>query len=79
MNESTWKKTLDEALVDLYKLTKELGGTMTGEHGVGLKRKKYLRIFMNDEEIEFMMKIKKALDPNLILNPGKIFPERDKS
>jgi len=79
MNESTWKKTLDEALVDLYKLTKELGGTMTGEHGVGLKRKKYLKIFMNDEEIEFMMKIKKALDPNLILNPGKIFPERDKS
>ena len=78
MDKSIWKETLDKALMDLYKHTKELGGTMTGEHGVGLKRKKYLNIFMSDKEIEFMMKIKKALDPNNILNPGKIFPEREK-
>lgn len=78
MDKSIWKEILDKALMDLYKRTKELEGTMTGEHGVGLKRKKYLSIFMSDKEIEFMMKIKKALDPNNILNPGKIFPEREK-
>ncbi len=73
MDERIWKGNLEKALKELYEMTSSLGGSITGEHGVGLKRKKYLRIFLTDQEIEFMRKIKKALDPNGILNPGKIF------
>ncbi len=73
MGEKIWKENLEKALRDLYEMTSDLGGSITGEHGVGLKRKKYLGIFLTDQEIDFMRKIKKALDPNGILNPGKIF------
>ena len=73
MENRVWKEKLEEALKDLYELTSKLGGSITGEHGVGLKRRKYLGIFLSDHEIEFMRKIKKALDPKGILNPGKIF------
>lgn len=68
-----WKKTLPQVLEDLYLTTRNLGGTISGEHGIGHKRKKYLPLVMSDAEIEAMKSIKKALDPNNILNPGKIF------
>ena len=73
MSSDSWKERLENSLVELYKLTAKLGGSITGEHGVGVKRRRFLKIFMTEEEIEFMRKIKKALDPNMILNPGKIF------
>lgn len=68
-----WYKVEDQALMDIYKLCNRLGGKITGEHGIGCKRKKYLNIVTSDEEVEFMKKIKRAIDPNYILNPGKIF------
>ncbi len=68
-----WRSILPLILTDLYKSAKELGGTISGEHGIGHKRKIYLPLVMSEAEIETMKKIKKALDPNLILNPGKIF------
>ncbi len=68
-----WQTVLPLVLTDLYKATKKLGGTISGEHGIGHKRKQYLPLVMGESEIEMMKKIKKALDPNLILNPGKIF------
>lgn len=68
-----WFKIEEQALTDIYKLCNRLGGKITGEHGIGCKRKKYLNIVTSQIEIEFMKKIKKALDPNYILNPGKIF------
>ncbi len=58
---------------ELYEETLRLGGTITGEHGVGLAKKKYLQRMMSSPEMETMRRIKKALDPNNILNPGKIF------
>ncbi len=67
-----WKEILEKAKIELYKETKELGGTLTGEHGVGLKRKRYLPIFLDSAQIELIKRIKLAFDPNLILNPGKI-------
>lgn len=51
----------------------ELGGTITGEHGIGLAKTPFLGIARNRAEIAAMRGIKKALDPNGILNPGKIF------
>lgn len=50
-----------------------IGGSVSAEHGVGLDKKKYLRLSRNDEEIALMKTLKKALDPKGILNPGKIF------
>lgn len=76
MTEQQWEKAMHESLAELYRVTASLGGTMTGEHGVGLKRKDYLNIFLSQVEIEVMRKIKHTIDPNNILNPDKIFPDR---
>ncbi len=53
--------------------TLELGGTITGEHGVGLAKKPWLRQQMGDNSFELMRQIKRTLDPENLLNPGKIF------
>ena len=55
----------------------ELGGTSTGEHGVGTGKQEYLAAEGGDASVEAMRAIKEALDPAGILNPGKIFPEED--
>jgi len=68
-----WGKILPRVLDDLYDETIRLGGTISGEHGIGHKRKKYLGKALNSKTIELMKKIKLAFDPNNILNPGKIF------
>ena len=61
------------ALDLIAKKTLELGGTITGEHGVGLAKKAWLRQQMGDSSFEVMKQIKRALDPAGLLNPGKIF------
>ena len=53
--------------------TLELGGTITGEHGVGLAKKPWLRQQMGDASFGLMRQVKAALDPQGLLNPGKIF------
>jgi glycolate oxidase len=68
-----WKETLPKILKELYALTKKLGGTISGEHGIGCKRKKYINCVVSDEYINMMKLIKNAFDPNYVLNPGKIF------
>ena len=73
MTMEEWYETEDKVLKELYALCGRLGGKISGEHGVGLKRRKYLGIVVSDAEIEMMKKIKHALDPNNIMNPGKIF------
>jgi glycolate oxidase len=72
-----WKK--DEPIIRkmFYEKVKELGGVLSGEHGIGLKRKNYLSQFYSLEEINLMRNIKKAFDPKGILNPGKIFPDSE--
>ncbi|GAB4115388.1 MAG: FAD-linked oxidase C-terminal domain-containing protein [Candidatus Caldatribacteriota bacterium] len=68
-----WNKIEKKALKEIYQATKKMGGTISGEHGIGLKRKPYIKIIASPVELELMRKIKKAFDPNNILNPGKIF------
>jgi glycolate oxidase len=61
------------ALKALFTLVKKLGGTISGEHGVGLIQKEYMDILFNDAQLQLMRGIKKTFDPNNILNSGKIF------
>lgn len=65
----------EKAVRDIFLATLELGGTMSGEHGVGLSKSPYLSMELTGAQIGAMKAVKKALDPNNILNPGKIFPE----
>ena len=62
-----------KAVDQLFAITLELGGTITGEHGVGITKMKYLPDEIGEVEIQIMKKIKEVFDPNGILNPGKIF------
>ncbi len=59
----------------LLELTLRLQGTISGEHGIGLAKAPYLSMELSEHSIELQRNIKKLFDPNLVLNPGKIFPE----
>ncbi|MFM6924605.1 MAG: FAD-binding oxidoreductase, partial [Ferruginibacter sp.] len=61
------------ALQALFKLVRSLGGTISGEHGIGLIQKPYMDIVFDQAGFELMKGIKKIFDPNNILNSGKIF------
>ncbi|MEO5591289.1 MAG: FAD-linked oxidase C-terminal domain-containing protein [Chitinophagaceae bacterium] len=63
-----------ESLRALFILVKKLGGTISGEHGIGLIQKNYMDIVFEDKQLDLMRQIKKVFDPNNILNAGKIFP-----
>ena len=66
------------SLGEIFEAALALGGTITGEHGIGLKRRPFLPQAVGQARLEAMVKIKNALDPNGILNPGKIFRETDR-
>ena len=55
----------------------QMGGTISGEHGIGQAKKQYLSMELSAESIRLQTEIKKVFDPNMILNPGKIFPKKD--
>jgi glycolate oxidase len=62
-----------QSLRALFELVKDLGGTISGEHGIGLIQKSYMDIVFQEKQLEIMRQIKKAFDPNNILNADKIF------
>lgn len=66
-------EVMTAALRELFDLVKELGGTISGEHGIGLIQKPYMDIIFQEANFRLMREIKKAFDPNNILNAGKIF------
>jgi glycolate oxidase len=65
-------KRVTEAVDEIFKLTCALGGTLTGEHGIGLAKAPYMRLEHDAASLEVMRSIKNLLDPNNILNPGKM-------
>jgi glycolate oxidase len=67
-------KKAEAAIDDLFEHTLKLGGTISGEHGVGITKAPYIAKEIGSVELNLMKKIKKIFDPNGILNPGKIFP-----
>ncbi|WP_303721615.1 FAD-binding oxidoreductase [Malonomonas rubra] len=64
----------EQAIEEVFKGALALGGTMSGEHGVGIMKQPYIPLELASNAIDYMKTIKRALDPNNILNPGKIFP-----
>jgi len=64
---------VEEAFKEIFEEAIRLGGTITGEHGVGVAKKNILPKFAGDAQIRVMRELRRALDPNGILNPGKIF------
>lgn len=64
----------EKVVRDLFKKVVELGGTITGEHGIGITKAPYMEIEFSKPALELMFRLKRAFDPNNILNPGKIFP-----
>jgi len=69
-----WQAKLPALLADLYRAVSRLGGTLSGEHGIGSKRSAYLPLVMDPALIALQRRVKEAFDPLNILNPGKIFP-----
>jgi glycolate oxidase len=63
------------AVKEIFKAVLDLGGTLSGEHGIGITKAPYLTMELGDMGVEVMKRIKKSFDPNNVLNPGKIFPE----
>jgi len=64
----------EKAAGEIFKLVLQLGGTISGEHGIGITKKSFLRLELSDQSIQLQREIKKIFDPLNILNPGKIFP-----
>ncbi len=64
-----------EAGQEVMKLCVEIGGTITGEHGVGSEKRQYMRLMFNDDELQVMQDVKDVFDPRNLMNPGKILPE----
>ena len=73
MSKEEWLKKLPRLLRDIYSAGVSLGGAISGEHGIGFDKKPYLSIQMNEAYLNILKAIKRAFDPNNILNPGKIF------
>jgi glycolate oxidase subunit GlcD len=72
MPQDEWEATLPKVLAEMYEAVFKLGGTISGEHGIGSKRREFLPLVLDSTTLDLMRRIKQAFDPNGILNPGKI-------
>jgi glycolate oxidase len=73
LEDEAWRIALEAVIEVLIKAALELGGTMSGEHGVGLAKKRYLPDQVGKTQVELMKAIKLAFDPHNLLNPSKVF------
>ena len=71
--EGEWRLKADMVREELFRDGRARGGVISGEHGIGLVKKPFLSLFLDDKQIELMRGIKRAFDPHGIMNPGKIF------
>ena len=73
LSDEMWNVGLREPISEIFRLCVKLGGTISGEHGIGLVQKPYIGIAVGEVNLELMRGIKRVFDPHGILNPGKIF------
>jgi glycolate oxidase len=75
LSDDVWQNKLDEPIAEIFRRTVALGGTLSGEHGIGCVQRRFLPIAMSPAEIEMQRRVKNALDPYNIFNPGKLLPD----
>jgi glycolate oxidase len=73
MSKEDWDTKVTEGIKEIFGLCVSLGGTISGEHGIGYVQRPYINIALSEKSIELMRGIKKVFDPDNILNPQKIF------
>lgn len=73
LSDVEWRRRFPKVMEELYTAAAAMGGTISGEHGIGLAKKKYLQLGLEEEQIRLMKEVKRLFDPGCILNPGKIF------
>ncbi|MBX0332758.1 FAD-binding protein [Pontibacter sp. HSC-14F20] len=73
MSDDDWQNKLPEGIKEIFRLCVSLGGTISGEHGIGLVQRPYIGIALSEVQLRLMQGIKQLFDPKGILNPGKIF------
>jgi len=72
LSDAVWHDELPKGIREIFEFVKSVGGTISGEHGIGLVQKSYLDIVFSPVEMELQRGIKRLFDPNGILNPGKV-------
>ncbi|MBC8084366.1 MAG: FAD-binding protein [Hymenobacter sp.] len=73
LDDEMWHHGLRQPITEIFELCVRLGGTISGEHGIGLVQKPYIGIAIGEVQLELMRGIKRVFDPHGIMNPGKIF------
>jgi len=76
LTDKQWNEDLPHAIGEIFELCVKLGGTLSGEHGIGLVQRDYMEIAFKGAELKTMKAIKRTLDSHQILNPGKLFPKQ---
>ena len=74
LSDGAWKEEVPKAIREIFELTVSLGGTLSGEHGIGLVQRPYMDIAFSKVQLDLMRRVKEAFDPLGILNPGKVLP-----
>ena len=74
LSDGAWKEEVPKAIREIFELTVSLGGTLSGEHGIGLVQRPYMDIAFSQVQLDLMRRVKEAFDPLGILNPGKVLP-----
>ncbi|KJS88416.1 MAG: FAD-binding protein [Peptococcaceae bacterium BICA1-8] len=72
-NDPEEMERVEKAVAEIFQAALDLGGTLSGEHGIGLMKKPYLEWELGEVGLKYLKAIKSAVDPNNILNPGKVF------
>jgi glycolate oxidase len=73
LSDDEWRERLPDTIIEIFRHCVSLGGTISGEHGIGWSQKPYLKLAVSETELELMRKMKRMVDPKGILNPGKVF------
>ncbi|MBP9796002.1 MAG: FAD-binding protein [Chitinophagales bacterium] len=72
LSDEQWNQNLPEGIREIFRLVMDLGGTLSGEHGIGLVQKPFMNIAFSEIQLNIFRSIKALFDPNYILNPGKV-------
>ncbi|KZN96704.1 FAD-linked oxidase C-terminal domain-containing protein [Aeribacillus composti] len=75
-NDKEEMRRVEQAVAEIFTAAVELGGTLSGEHGIGTMKAPFMEMELGPVGLDMMKRIKKVWDPNNIMNPGKIFPEK---